>query len=132
MARRKAPVRIVGLEPIVRDLDKAARKDARKAAKDASKAAAEVVVPEAKKLARELDGHLRGSIKAGATQKKGGYVKAGTPARVPYAGVQHFGWPAHGITPDPFIYDAMDSRISEVVAAYQKKFNELSETISAT
>jgi hypothetical protein len=44
-------------------------------------------------------------------------VKAGFK-RVPYAGVIHFGWPARGILPRPFLYDALDARRDEVMDAY--------------
>lgn len=87
--------------------------------RDANKQAAEVVADEARRRAPLLTGRLKGSIKAGATQTAG-YVKAGTPARVPYAAVQEFGWPGHSIAPQPYIYPAIEARSSQVVDVYGK------------
>ena len=47
-----------------------------------------------------LAGSLRGSqAKASATVRAGG-------ARIPYAGVIHYGWPGHHIRAQPFLVDA--------------------------
>ena len=71
--------------------------------------AAETVAGTARDKAPRLTGALESSIRAGATRTRG-TVKAGSRA-IPYAGVIHFGWPAHNISPQPFIYDALDERV---------------------
>lgn len=53
----------------------------------------------------ELSGRLAGSLRAGRGKTKA-VVRAGG-ARVPYAGVIHYGWPARNIAPNPFITDAL-------------------------
>ena len=45
-------------------------------------------------------------------------------AAVPYAGVIHFGWAAHSIAPQPFLYDAADSRADEVLAKFHEDINK--------
>ena len=93
-------------------LDDAAKQDF----KQAGFAAATVVVDEAKTLVPVRSGRLRDSIRA-AKVVSGGKVYAGR-ARVPYAGPIHFGWANRNIRPNPFLYDAADKRVSEVMDAY--------------
>lgn len=85
--------------------------------REANKQAAEVVADEAKRRAPVLTGRLKESIKAGATQSAG-YVQAGSPVRIPYAAVQEFGWPGHSISPQPYIYPAIEARSSDVLETY--------------
>jgi len=72
-------------------------------------------------------GRLKGSLRTTATTR-GGYVRAGSKARVPYAGPIHFGWPNRPninkewfggpIRPNPFLYSALDARREEVIDAF--------------
>ena len=39
-------------------------------------------------------------------------------SRVPYAGVIHFGWPAHNIEPQPFLYEALEDKREDVATLY--------------
>lgn len=69
-----------------------------------NKEAANIVVPAAKALAPvgdPINGHIRSTIRAGATQKAG-IIRAGN-SKMPYGGVQHFGWPSRNIKPQPWI-----------------------------
>lgn len=93
-------------------LDDAAKQDF----KQAGYMAAVVVVEEAKRLVPYRTGALADSIRAGKVVS-GGKVYAGR-ARVPYAGPIHFGWANRNIRPNPFLYDAADKRVSEVMDAY--------------
>lgn len=61
-----------------------------------------------------LTGRLQSSMRAGRGKTKA-VVRAGG-ARVPYAGVQHYGWPAHNIEAKPFLLQAIQSRQTELVA----------------
>lgn len=63
------------------------------------------VVLAARPRAPYLSGALSGTIRAGRGKTKA-VVRAGS-ARVPYAGVEHYGWPAHNIPPHPFLTDAL-------------------------
>lgn len=91
---------------------KAIHKDAANDIKDA--AAARVPV---------RTGRLRASIRAAATARAG-TVRAGFKS-VPYAGPIHFGWPKHNITPQPFLYDALDARKDEVERAYRARVDQV-------
>ena len=85
--------------------------------------AATVVELQAATLVPRRSGTLAGSIRS-TGQARAGVVRAGK-ASVPYAGVIHFGWPAHNIEPQPFLYDALDQRATEVVDLYRKRVDAL-------
>jgi len=89
--------------------------------------AAETVATEARGIAPVLSGRLRGSIKSSATKTKG-VVRAGANG-IPYAGVIHFGWPAHNINAQPFIFDALASSESKVVGKYERRIADLVERV---
>ena len=79
---------------------------------------ATLVSDRAKDLVPRRTGNLADTIRPAGT-KTAGRVRAGFK-RVPYAGVIHFGHPARGIQPQPFLYDALDQRRGEVFDAYFK------------
>ena len=85
--------------------------------------AAETVATEARSTVPVLSGALRRTIKSSATRTRG-VVRAGAHG-IPYAGVIHFGWPAHNIKAQPFIFDALASRETEVVEKYQNRIADL-------
>jgi len=85
--------------------------------------AAEIVATQARALVPRRSGKLASSIRA-AGQARQGVVRAGF-ASVPYAGVIHFGWPAHNISPQPWMYDALDERRGEVLGVYADRVNDL-------
>lgn len=93
--------------------------------------AAEVVKARAITLAPFIAGDLKGSIRSSGTKTRG-LVRAGG-ARVRHAGPIHFGspkgWPISGfmgfkfygsgtLTPQPFLYEALDERRNEVLDVY--------------
>jgi HK97 gp10 family phage protein len=82
-----------------------------------SKQSAEVVATEARGIAPRVSGRLRGSIKTSGTAK-GGFVKSGG---LEYHRVIHFGWARHNIRPQPFLYDARDSREAEVIEKFERE-----------
>lgn len=63
-------------------------------------------------------GSLQRSIRPGATTKAG-VIRAGG-ARVPYANVQHWGWPSRGIRPKFFVSEAAISTEPVWVADYER------------
>lgn len=94
--------------------------------KDMSKVnreAADIVASEARQRAPVRSGDLRRSVRGGATKTRG-TVSAGKRG-IPYAGVIHFGWPAHNIEPQPFIYDAVDEKRDDVVNLYRRRVDDL-------
>lgn len=66
-------------------------------------------------------GALASTIRAGRGKTKA-VVRAGG-ARAPYAGVIHYGWPARGISPQPFLRDALMRKRIDV-------FNALDQGVS--
>ena len=96
--------------------------------REAGLEAAEPVADTAVSLVPVLDAELQGTIRA-AGQASGAVVRAGF-ARVPYAGPIHFGWPGHGIEPNPFLYNALDQRRSDVMKIYERRVNEISRRVA--
>jgi len=84
---------------------------------------ATLVSDRAKDIVPRRTGNLADTIRPAGT-KTAGRVRAGFK-RVPYAGVIHFGFPARGIQPQPFLYDALDQRRGEVFDAYFKGVKEI-------
>lgn len=130
-------IRVDGLRELqaeLRAVDRALPKQLR----EANKQAATVVADRAKVLVPVRSGRLRGSIGVRAGQRDA-QVKAGSAARVPYAGPISFGWPgrpnrARGwrggpIRPQPFLYEARDQRIGAVIAVYEKRINQLTRSV---
>lgn len=119
-------IKVEGLNETLRDLRRLKNTEIPKAIRQANKEAAQVVVPVAKTLAPVKSGKLARSVGARATAKYAA-IKAGSAARVPYAGAIHFGWPAHHIAPNPFLYRATDMRLMEVHRSYQENMDKIAE-----
>jgi hypothetical protein len=114
--------RIDGLREVQRDLRRLG-KDTRKELKGTHQRAAEIVLAGAKRLVPVRTGRLAASMRAMSTNTSG-RIRVGK-ASVPYAGPIHFGWPAHNIKPNPFIYDALDPRRDEIVGLYEERIDQL-------
>ena len=123
----ESAVEIKGLKELNKALRQAADEDLKKEIKAAHLEAAKAVADQAKFEIPVRSGRLRDSIRATGTLK-GGLVRAGS-ARVPYAGPIHFGWKARNIRPQPFIYEALDKRIGDVLAAYEKSLQDVASKI---
>jgi hypothetical protein len=100
-------------------LDDAARDDF----KQAGYQAAEIVVNEAKRLVPVRSGKLGKTIRAHKVVS-GAKVSAGRTT-VPYAGAIHFGWARRNIRPNPFLYDAADNRVNDVMNEYFDQMYEI-------
>ena len=90
--------------------------EAKAGLKDVNLEVAEIVARAAVTKVPARSGALRETVRAAGAQTRAS-VKAGFK-KVPYAGVIHFGFPARGILPQPFLYDALDARRDEVMDAY--------------
>ena len=122
----KGPVRIEGLKDLRKRLKKAG--ESYDDLKAAGLEAATVVADEARSVTVPYDsGTLAATIRP-AGQAKGAVVRAGTSG-VPYAGPIHFGWPDHNIAPQPFLYEAADARLDEVVDVYLRRVEEITDSI---
>jgi hypothetical protein len=115
MAVQQTTVTIDGLNQLRRAF-KTLSANATEDFKAAGYASATIVADEAKSLVPVVSGRLRDSIRAAMVQS-GGKVRAGVKA-VPYAGPIHFGWGRRNITPQPFLYQAIDRRHAEVLDTY--------------
>ena len=83
------------------------------------------VVSDAQHLAPHKTGRLAASIKASNTKNKS-IVRAGN-ARVPYAGVQHYGG-YNNISPHPYLTDAIQRNQSKTVQALEDGIGQLIRT----
>lgn len=89
----RAQVRVSGLRELQREVRKAKGSEGRKALTRANRKAANIVRDDARTVTvPRKSGRLAGSIRATAGAAKAA-VMAGS-ARVPYAGVINYGWPA--------------------------------------
>ena len=81
------------------------------------------VVQVARPRAPHLSGALARSVRAGRGKTKA-VVRAGS-ARLPYAGVQHYGWPARRIAAHPFLVQALQSSRSHIYDQLDKGLAEI-------
>lgn len=80
------------------------------------------MVLEASHLAPTLTGRLAGSIKASNTKNKS-IIRAGG-ARIPYAGVIHYGGYNH-IAPHPFLTTAVDHKQAQAIDLMEQELNRI-------
>ena len=114
----KPKVEVKNLKSLQREVRRVKDKELNAEMKKANKAAAGVAVEKGKPKAPKVSGSLASSIKA-ANSAKYAAVKAGSPKKVPYAGVQHFGWPARNIQPQPFLDEAIRENFGEIRDTYE-------------
>lgn len=122
MSSTKAGIKIEGLNALARQL-KELSAEAVVELKALNLAAAEDIAQAARDRTPVDTGMLQDSIKAHATARRGTVTVGGTG--IPYAAVIHFGWPAHNISPAPFLYEALDTRREAVFATYDSAVNAL-------
>ena len=101
--------------------------------KQLNKEVADIVADTARPNIPVRSGRLKETLRTSGTAR-GGYVRLGKKA-VPYPGPIHFGWPNRPdptqgwrggpIRPNPFLYEAMDRRVGEVLGAYSKYLETL-------
>jgi hypothetical protein len=92
--------------------------------------AAEIVAKAAERHAPKRSGRLAASIRP-AMMKYGAVVMAGG-GTVPYAAPVHWGWPAHNITEQPFVYQGLDENVEEIKRLYDKGVNAVVESSFGT
>ena len=120
-----AQLRLIGYRELKRDLRRMGD-EAVADLKRVNKEAADMVADTARPEIPVRSGRLKGTLRTTGTMR-GGVVRMGRKA-VPYAGPIHFGWPnrpapARGwrggpIAPNPFLYEAMDKRVGDVMDTY--------------
>lgn len=87
------------------------------------KAAARPVWETARDIAPVLTGALRESIAIRAGKASAKVIAGGRS--IVYAGPIHFGWPAHNIRSQPFLYDAADVSIADVTEEYNRGVEDI-------
>ena len=127
---RSGGFKVDGLKALQKEIRQTEDVELKKQLRLANKEAAQVVADQAKVEVPRRSGRLARSIGVQASQTSAS-VKAGTAARVPYAGPIHFGWPKRNIRPQPFLYEAMDKRIGEVRRAYEKNLGKITKDLSS-
>jgi hypothetical protein len=90
--------------------------------KDANARAAQLVATAAAARAPRRTGRLAGSVRGNRAAGRATVV-AGR-ASVPYAGPIHYGWPAHGIEPHPFVIDAAQATEAEWLGLYLEDIDQ--------
>lgn len=120
---RQGKVTINGLRETQKSL-KSLGESTKKELKETHREAAQIVVDGAIRTVPFRTGALAATLRASATQTSG-RVRVGNSS-VLYAGAIHFGWPSRAIKAQPFIYDALDPRRSQIAVLYAKRINELS------
>ena len=91
--------------------------------KDANQRAGQLVANAASQRAPRRTGALAGVIRASRAAASA-TVKAGG-ARVPYAGVIHWGWPARNIQAQPFLSDAATSTEAQWLPIYESDIDRI-------
>lgn len=119
----KPQIHVDGIAPLVKALQRSGGEDTLEALRRANAEAAGVIHATAATMVPVRTGRLARTLRGSATPKQGA-VRVGTKA-VPYAGPIHFGWRAHGIEPQPFLYGALDARRDQVVQAYARSIMQL-------
>lgn len=114
-------IRVHGLREVVRSLEKFGVEVSD--LKAAFKKVGTFIVDEAQSRAPMRSGRLAASIRPSNTKNKS-VVRAGS-ARVPYAGVIHYGWPGHNISPQPFLTDALEANQDEAVEIIEDELQRL-------
>ena len=120
MAAQKPGVTTEGIRDLQRDLRAIDKKLPRELNKGLREGLEKTVVPRAKQLAPVRSGRLRESIRAG-----GGGSKLYVRSALPYAGAIHWGWPARNIRRNPFIEQAVEERLDDVVEVMGDTVEEL-------
>lgn len=92
-----------------------------------NKRAAATVVRAALPATPRRGGALAQSVRAGATQRAG-IVRAGRKA-MPYAGPIHWGWPARGIAPQPWLMTAAKATEPVWFRQYENEIKDLLKSV---
>ena len=125
-AKPSEAIKVTGLSKVQRDLRKLST-DALDLNKteflETNKQVAEIIINESKKYVPVLTGALAAAIRNAST-KKSAKVRAGNVG-VQYAEPIHFGYPKRAIKPNPFFYEAIDSRRDEVRQKYDSLVSSL-------
>lgn len=113
-------VRITGLRDTLRSMEKAGTSAGD--LKDLMMSLSQIVISAARPPHGDT-GALSASVRPGRGKTKA-VIRAGS-ARVPYAGVIHYGWPARSIPAQPFLTDAINRTRSAILAQLDQGIQDL-------
>lgn len=119
-------IEVDGLRELNRSLRRV-QKDYPKEMQSIHEAIADPVAEAARGKARRKSGDMAGSIRPSATQTMARVAAGGYG--VVYAGVQHWGWPAHNITPNMFLVDAINDKSEASLDLYLKMTDDFLEAV---
>lgn len=115
-------VEVTGLTATLRALNAAGA--AAEDMKDLMHSTGEIVASAARDRVQVGTGALRDSIRAGRGKTKA-VVRAGTSRRTPYAGVQHYGWPARNIEGSMYMVRALNESQSRALTHIEQGLQDL-------
>lgn len=128
MVDKSVRIEVTGARELRRAVKKAQDDGLTKELKGAYRDAAKIVTSESKQNVPVLSGDLRSSIRPlGGTASA--QVAAGRGRTRDYAGVIHFGWPAHNIKPHPFIHDAISTEWDRIYKAFENAIDDVIKQI---
>lgn len=117
----KAAIRVEGLNLTVRKL-KAVEVEAPDKVKELNRQAAGTVEATARPLVPfDVDSdkpHLLDTLRVSATRRSAAVLIGNNTTRI-YAGVIHFGWPAHNIEANKFLYEALGQDEPQILEEYE-------------
>lgn len=128
MTDKSVRIEVTGAKELRRAIKKAENDGLKAELKQAYRDAARIIVSESKSNVPVLSGDLRSSIRplGGATSA---VVAAGRGRTRDYAGVIHFGWPAHNISPQPFIHHAIATEWDRVYQSFETAIDDVTRKI---
>ena len=125
----KPAIQITGAKELRKAMKGAGREDLKAALKAAHLAIAKDIAGEAAKRAPRRSGNLARSVRGLGTATSARI--AGGSKAVPYAGVVHYGWPAHNIAANSFVTDAVSDRMDEARASYEKAVDAITRALES-
>lgn len=115
-------VEIEGLNKLLRALEQL-DDEAKQSFKDVGGRVGRLVAQQAREEVPVRSGRLQGTIRA-ANTARGAKVRAGSK-RVPYAGPIHFGWRDRNISPNKFLYRAVDAKVDQALDMYLEEVHKI-------
>lgn len=126
---RSIRIEVTGARELRRKIKQAEDQGLKDQLKKAYKDAANIVARSGRLKAPERSGDLASSIRS-MNQTTRAVVAAGRGRTTDYAGVIHYGWPAHNITPQPFLHQALKDDWDRVYDTFTDAVDRVVEDIN--
>jgi len=118
-------VEVTGLRETVRNLERYGAETSD--LKTAFRTIGNIVVHEAQSRAPKLSGALAAGIRPSNTKNKS-VIRVGS-ARIPYAGVQNYGWPRRNIKASNFMEGAAAAKRNQVIEALSHELDAIASRL---